>query len=71
MGHLVQRPVRALYSQVLHRQSAQFLAQTLSRSYFCQWRQQVGAVEKPFSQGFPPTAQDNSWRQHLPSTCDL
>ena len=36
-----------LSSQLLQRQGAQLLAQTLSRAYFRQWKQQVGASKKP------------------------
>lgn len=40
-------PVHTLSPQLLQRQGTHLLAQTLGRSCFRQWRQQVRAVEKP------------------------
>lgn len=49
IGHLTIHHVApwALSPQLLQRQGTRLRAQTLSRSCFRQWRQQVGAREKP------------------------
>lgn len=56
--------------QILQRQGAQLLAQTLSRTCFRQWRQQVEAVE-PLSPPLPTTPPVTSLHCQLSSTCDL